>query len=286
MRYKFIAAEKADRNIRRLCALLQVSRAGYYAWRGRPVSKRARENIVLLTHIKAEFTASHYSYGRPRMVAELQDKGFNVSHTRVGRLMRENNIKAIRTRKKRYHKKGVVPSLGFAPNRLEQDFKATAPDQKWVVDISYIATARGWMYLAVVMDLYSRRIIGWHISDRMKRDLALEALQMAITLRKPTTGLVHHSDRGSQYTSNEYQMLLKQNDIQSSMSGKGNCYDNAAVESFFKTLKAELVWRINFKTREQATRIINDYIMNFYNRKRRHSTLGNISPIMYEQLAA
>lgn len=286
MRYQFIDAKKAKHSVNRLCRLLKVSRAGYYAWRSRPVSKRARENLVLLTHIKAEFSASHYSYGRPRMVAELQEKGFNVSHTRIGRLMRENGIKAIRTRKKRYQRKGKIPSLGYASNLLAQDFTASASNQKWVVDISYIATARGWVYLAVVMDLYSRRIVGWHISDRMKRDLALNALKMAISLRQPPAGLIHHSDRGSQYTSTDYQMLLKRNNIQSSMSGKGNCYDNAAVETFFKTLKAELVWRINFKTREQATRIINDYIMNFYNRKRRHSTLGNISPIMYEQLAA
>lgn len=286
--YHFIDAEKAnDRagcNIRRLCALLQVSRAGYYAWRSRPLSKRAREDMLLLTHIKAEFTASHYSYGRPRMVAELQEKDFNVSHIRVGRLMRDNGIKAVHTRKKRHHRKGIVPSLGFAANILEQDFNAFAPNQKWGVDISYIATSKGWLYLAVVMDLYSRRIVGWHISDRMKRDLALNALKMAIVLRKPAAGLIHHSDRGSQYTSTDYQMLLKQYGIQPSMSGKGNCFDNAAVETFFKTLKAELVWCINFKTREQATRIINDYIMNFHNRRSRHSTLGNISPMMYEKL--
>lgn len=155
-----------------------------------------------------------------------------------------------------------------------------------MADISYIATSQGWLYLAVVMDLYSRRIVGWSISNRMKQDLALRALQMAITLRYPDAGLVHHSDRGGQYTATAYQMLLKQHKINSSMSGKGNCYDNAAVESFFKNIKSELIWRTTFKTRLQAQRMIYDYINNFYNAKRRHSTLGNISPMRYEKLRA
>jgi putative transposase len=286
MRYRFVDEEKAYYRVERLCALMQVSRSGYYAWAGRGMSRKQRQDMVLLAHIRSEFESSHHSYGRPRMVEELKAKGFAVSHTRIGRLMRENGIAAIRCRKKRYKRNTVMPSLGYAPNLLDQNFESGQPNQKWVADISYILTSQGWVYLAVVMDLYSRRIVGWHMSDRMKQDLALKALNMAIALRAPKAGLIHHSDRGSQYSATQYQMVLKQHGIIPSMSGKGNCYDNAVVEAFFKTLKAELVWRIKFKTREQAERIINDYIVNFYNAKRRHSTLGNISPMMYEKLAA
>lgn len=282
MRYKFIEAEKAGHQICRLCALMQVSRSGYYAWRGRKVSKRLRQDAVLLTHIRSSFESSHYSYGRPRMVEELKAKGFAVGHTRIGRLMREHGIKAIRCRQKRYKRRTVMPSFGYAPNVLDQNFTAHQPNKKWASDISYIPTLQGWIYLAVVMDVYSRRIVGWQMSDRMGRALALDALKMAITLRKPTAGLIHHSDRGSQYISTDYQMTLNKHNIIPSMSGKGNCYDNAVVETFFKTLKAELIWQVKFKTREQAERTINDYIMNFYNAKRRHSTLGNVSPVVYE----
>lgn len=286
MRYGFVHEEKAHHPVERLCALMQVSRSGYYAWAGRGMSHKQRQDMVLLAHIRSEFESSHYSYGRPRMVEELRAKGFAVSHTRIGRLMRENGIAAIRCRKKRYKRNTVMPSLGYAPNLLDQNFESNRPNQKWVADISYILTSQGWIHLAVVMDLYSRRIVGWRMSDRMKQDLALNALRMAVALRAPKAGLIHHSDRGSQYSATQYQMMLKQHGITPSMSGKGNCYDNAVVESFCKTLKAELVWRVELKTREQAERIIHDYIVNFYNAKRRHGALGNISPMMYEKLAA
>ncbi len=286
MRYRFIDAEKEYHQVSRLCSILAVSRSGYYAWSSRPASKRATEETVLLAPIRAEFESSHYSYGRPRMVEELKEKGWVVGHTRIGRLMRENGIQAIRSRKKWYQRQGPAPSFGYAPNLLEQDFTAVRPNEKWVVDLSYIATIRGWIYLAVVMDPYSRRIVGWRISDRMKQDLALQALKMAIALRRPEPGLIHHTDCGSQYMATEYQMTLKQYGVLASMSGIGNCYENAVVEAFFKTLKAELVWRVKFESREQAERTINEYIMNFYNRKQRHSTLCNISPMAYENLAA
>jgi len=174
--------------------------------------------MVLLAHIRAEFKSSYYSYGRPRMVEELRAKGFAVGHHRVGRLMRENGMQAIRTRRRPYRYKGKVPACGYAPNLLEQDFTASNPNEKWSVDVSYIATASDWLYLAVVIDLYSRRVIGWHMSDRMKQDLTLAALKMAIALRSPNYGLIHHSDRGSQYTATDYQMLLKQYGIIPSMS--------------------------------------------------------------------
>jgi len=199
--------------------------------------------------------------------------------------MRENGIRAIRTRKSRRYF-SHTPVMGFAPNLLDQDFAAMAPNQKWSVDISYIETRKGWLYLAVVIDLYSRKIVGWAVSDRMKKDLALRALRMAIILRRPKPGLIHHSDCGSQYCAAEYQMELKRHGIKISMSGKGNCYDNAPVETFFKTLKAELVWRTRFGTRLEAEISIRNYINNFYNSRRRHSALGNISPIRYENMAA
>ena len=285
MRCKFINAERARNNTARLCKLFGISRSGFYAWRSRPASRRAREDVVLLDHIQTEFEVSHRSYGRPRMVEEFRELGFKVGHTRIGRLMRENGIKAVRTRKfKRTTNSNY--SYGFAPNILEQNFSASKPNEKWSVDISYIQTRQGWLYLAVVLDLHSRRIVGWAVSDRMKRDLALRALQMAITLRQPEPGLIHHSDRGSQYCSTQYQMLLKRHGMIASMSGKGNCYDNAPVEAFFKTIKAELVWRMKFETRNDAERKIFGYINDFYNPRRRHSALGNISPAAYEKLAA
>ncbi|VAX05972.1 Mobile element protein [hydrothermal vent metagenome] len=285
MRCKFINAERARNNTARLCKLFGISRSGFYAWRSRPASKRVREDIVLLDHIQTEFEASHRSYGRPRMVEELRELGFKVGHTRIGRLMRENGIKAVRTRKFK-RTTNTNHSFGFAPNILEQNFSASKPNEKWSVDISYIQTRQGWLYLAVVLDLHSRRIVGWAVSDRMKRDLALKALQMAITLRQPKPGLIHHSDRGSQYCATQYQMLLKRHGMIASMSGKGNCYDNAPVEAFFKTIKAELIWRMRFETRYDAEREIFGYINDFYNPRRRHSALGNISPAAYEKLAA
>jgi len=286
MRYRFIDAEKAHHSVQRLCYCMGVSRSGYYAWRCRPASQRMKDDMVLLAHIRAAFEGSRASYGRPRMVAELRSMGFAVGHTRVGRLMRENGLQAIRTRRRPSFPRRKTLPYGYAPNLLVQNFTASRPNAKWGVDLSYIATANGWLYLAVVMDLYSRRIVGWYMSDRMKQDLALSALNMAITLRQPPPGLIHHSDRGSQYVATDYQMILKQHGIIPSMSGKGNCYDNSVVEAFFKSLKAELVWRVTFESREQAERTINDYIMNFYNPKRRHSTLGNISPMEYERKAA
>ena len=285
MRYQFINAEKADNCASRLCDLFKVSRSGFYAWKERPLSLRQREDQVLLARIRSEFESSYRSYGRPRMVEELREQGFKVGHHRVGRLMQENGIQPVRTKKsKRYY--SHTPVLGFAPNLLDRNFMATEPNQKWSVDISYIETRRGWLYLAVVIDLYSRKVIGWAVSEHMRKDLALRALRMAITLRRPGSNLIHHSDRGSQYCATEYQMELKRHGIQISMSRKGNCYDNAPSETFFKTLKAELVWRTKFESRLQAEKSIGNYINTFYNARRRHSTLGNISPVRYENMAA
>jgi len=284
-RFAFINTWKKAYPIERLCKVLSVTSRGFRAWCTRPISRRQREDMVLLAHIREQFTISRKTYGRPRMVDELRDMGFTVGHRRVGRLMRDNDIKAVRTRK---YKPTTNSKHGYAiaPNLLDRDFTATQPNQKWAVDISYIWTSEGWLYLAVVMDLHSRRIIGWAVSNRMKRDLAIKALQMAITLRKPPKGCIHHSDRGSQYCSRDYQKLLKTHSFQVSMSGKGNCYDNAVVETFFKTLKAELVWRNTWQTRKRLHQALFRYINGFYNPKRRHSTLGGLSPMAFERQAA
>jgi transposase InsO family protein len=262
------------------------------------MSQRQRDDMVLLAHIREQHRLSLQSYGRPRMTEELQELGLRVGHHRVGRLMRENGIKTIRTQKY----KATTDSnhtFNIAPNLLDQDFSADGPNQKWAGDISYIWTSEGWLYLAVILDLYSRRVIGWAVSNRMKQDLAIRALDMAVALRQPPEGCIHHTDRGSQYCSNAYQKRLKKHGFKVSpshackhalpgqwMSGKGNCYDNSMVETFFKSIKAELIWRNRWDTRRQAEGAIFQYINGFYNPRRRHSSLGGKSPLAFERKAA
>ncbi len=283
MRFKVIEAEKANVPVQRACALLDVSESGFYAWKGRAPCLRQREDMVLLAHIRAEFRTSNETYGSPRMTAELNEDGIAVGRHRVARLMRDNGLKALQ--KRRFKKATDSDHKGpVAANVLDQDFAAVGPNEKWGVDISYVWTAEGWLYLAIVLDLYSRRIIGWAVSDRLKKDLALNALRRAIAIRRPPKGVIHHSDRGSQYCSDDYQKLLAAYGFIVSMSGKGNCYDNAMVETVFKTLKAELVWRNAFKTRIAAETAIGRYIDAFYNPIRRHSALGFKSPIQFESL--
>lgn len=286
-RFAFIERSKKALSvpIERLCEILGVTSRGYRSWKSRPISERQRRDMVLLAHIREHYALSGNSYGRPRMTMELKDMGFVVGERRVGRLMSENEIKAIRTR--RYKRTtDSNHSLGYAPNLLDRDFTAERPDEKWSVDISYIWTAEGWLYLAIVMDLFSRKIIGWAASDRMKKGLAIEALDRAIALRKPPAGCVHHSDRGSQYCSHDYQNRLKENGFLISMSGTGNCFDNAVVETFFKTLKAELLWRRKWLSRQDVKNALFQWINGFYNQRRRHSTLGWKSPAAYELDAA
>ena len=249
------------------------------------MSQRQRDDMVILAHIREQHRLSLESYGRPRMTEELQELGVTVGHRRVGRLMRQNGIKIIRTQKY----KATTDSnhaLNIAPNLLDQDFSATGPNQKWAGDISYIWTNEGWLYLAVILDLYSRRVIGWAVSNRMKRDLAIRALEMAVALRQPPKSCIHHTDRGSQYCSRDYQKLLAKHGFKVSMSGKGNCYDNSMVETFFKSIKAELIWRNRWETRRQAEGAIFQYINGFYNPRRRHSSLGGKSPLAFERKAA
>lgn len=285
MRFRFIEEHRDDFCARRMCDVLDVSARGLRAYRRRPASQRQRTDLVVLAHIKEQSRLSLGSYGRPRMTEELKELGLNIGHRRVGRLMRENGIRVERSKK---YKVTTDSNHAFniAPNLLNRDFHADAPNQKWAGDISYVWTHEGWLYLAVILDLHSRRIIGWAVSNRMKRDLAIRALKMAVALRQPPKGCIHHTDRGSQYCSHDYQKLLRQHSFKVSMSGKGNCYDNSAVETFFKTIKAELIWRRSWHTRREAELAIFQYINGFYNPRRRHSALGWKSPLAYERKVA
>ena len=283
MRFRFIDAERAGlaMPIFRLCRLLQVSVSGFYAWRNRGPSQRQLDDMVLLAHVRAAFRRSRESYGAERVHHELAENGIEVGRHRVARLMRGNGLSPKRKQKFKkttdsQHNKAV------ASNLLDQNFSAEAPNEKWAADISYIWTAQGWLYLAVMLDLYSRRVIGWAVGARMTSDLPLRALNRAIGLRQPGAGVIHHSDRGSQYCSDAYQARLGELGFLASMSGKGNCYDNAVVETFFKTIKSELIWRTVFMSRSQAETAVAGYIDGFYNPVRRHSTLDFTSPVKFE----
>ena len=285
MRFAFIAKNADMLPVKRLCQIMDVSPRGYRAYRNRPLSQSQRKDMVVLAHIREQFALSLGSYGRPRMTEELKELGLEVGHRRIGRLMSENGIEVKRNRKF----KATTDSnhaFNIAPNLLNRDFHADAPNQKWAGDISYVWTREGWLYLAVILDLHSRRVIGWAVSNRIKRDLAIRALNMAIALRRPAKGCIHHTDRGSQYCSHDYQKILRQHGFQASMSGTGNCYDNAAVETFFKTIKAELLWQRSWHTRRDAEIAIFEYINGFYNPRRRHSALGWKSPLAFERKVA
>ena len=261
--------------------VLDVSASGYLAWKERPACRRQRDDMVLLAHVRSAFTLSNGTYGSPRMVHELRDNGLTIGRRRVARLMRENGLRA---RQKRRFKRTTdsLHAFPIAPNLLDQDFAAAGPNQKWGTD-SPTRDREGWLYLAVVIDLFARRVVGWATSDRLHKELALSALRRAIAVRRPVAGLIHHADRGSQYCSLDYQAELRKNGILISMSGKGNCFDNAIVETFFKTLKAELVWRTVFRSRTEATAAIGRYIDGFYNAVRRHSAFYFISPLQFER---
>lgn len=285
MKFAFLDDYRGGLSRAHVCRVMGVTDRGLRAWKQRPVSHRQRRDMVLLAQIRDQHRLSQGSYGRPRMTEELNELGLRVGHRRVGRLMRQNAICVVRTHKF----KATTDSdhaFNIAPNLLQQDFAARQPNQKWAGDITYVWTREGWVYLAVILDLHSRRVIGWAISNRMKKDLAIRALNMAIALRRPPKGCIHHTDRGSQYCSHDYQKILRNQGLKASMSGKGNCYDNAAVESFFKSLKAEMVWRRNWQTRREVEVAIFEYINGFYNPRRRHSALGWKSPVAFERKAA
>lgn len=282
MRYQFIENHRESFPVQRMCKVLAVSPSGYYAWRKRPVSRLKMANDRLLAKIKQLHVEFEGKYGSPRIYQELQANFFACSENRVARLMRENGIRAKHKQRFRVTTK-ANPAHPVAPNLLVRDFAAEKPNQKWTSDITYIRTKEGWLYLAVVLDLFSRRIVGWAMSTRITSNLVLGALEMAIEQRRPDAGLLHHSDRGSQYTGKPYQKLLAANKMLVSMSGKGDCWDNAPTESFFSTIKREQVHHVYYETRDLARTDIFFYIEAFYNRKRRHSTLGYLSPVAFEE---
>lgn len=261
--------------------MLNVSRNGYYKFLRSPPSKREEENKSLLTKIKLIHAKSRETYGSPRVHAALQLEGESCSRKRVARLMKKAVIQAKMKKRFKVTTK-ANPKAKAAPNVLNRDFTAMEPNQRWVADITYIATAEGWLYVAAVLDLYSRRIVGLSMHEKMTTNLVRAALEQALTHRKPQPGLLHHSDKGCQYTSREFQQLLQAHQITVSMSGTGNCYDNAVMESFFHTLKTEHVYFECYLTREQAKRSIFEYIEVFYNRQRLHSTLGYLAPTDFE----
>jgi putative transposase len=281
MKYQFIV-EHQQFPLSRLCQTLEVSRSGYYAWCKRPLSQQAQANHHLVERIRIIHTASYGTYGSPRVWAELRAQGVGCSLNRVARLMQAHAIRA-RAKKRRVVTTQADPGQLVAPNRLDRQFEAAAPNQKWLTDITYIPTDQGWLYLAGVLDWYARKIVGWAIEPTLTTRLVTQALTMAIQTRQPATGLLHHSDRGSQYTSTDYQTLLTDHRFQVSMSRAGNCYDNAPMESFFGTLKSEWVDQHHYRTFAEAKTDIFAYIEGFYNRRRRHSTLDYVSPEAYEQ---
>jgi len=280
MRYQFIEAHRQEFRVRIMCRVLAVSPSGYYAWRKRPTSAREMANQQLLAAIKTAHEDSNQTYGSPRIYHELKER-VACSANRVARLMKKHGIHA--KHKRRYkHTTQANAAHAVAPNLLAGDFSASAPNQKWTGDITYIPTQEGWLYLAVILDLFARRIVGWAMSARMTSQLVHEALHMAIDQRQPAAGLIHHSDRGSQYTSADYQHALNNQRFQVSMSGSGHCYDNAPTESFFGRLKIERVHLRSYATRAEAQTDLFRYIEVFYNRTRRHSSLGYLSPAVYE----
>lgn len=278
MPYEQIEAEKANYPVALMCRALDVSRSGYYAWKTRPPSKREQENEQLKTKIAEVHHDSRGTYGSPRVHAELVAQGFEVGRNRIARIMREEGI--LGRRKPRFRRTtDSNHKLPVAENVLAREFMTDAPDRAWVADITYVWTAQGWLYLAVIIDLYSRRVVGWSMADNMRKELVLDALTAALGSRVPSEyGLVFHSDRGSQYASGDYQVALDANGITCSMSRRGNCWDNAVAESFFSTLKTELVHNMLFVSRDSARNVIAEWIEVFYNGKRRHSTLGYATP--------
>ena len=281
MRFAFITTEKAHYPVRVLCATLEVTPSGYYAWRDRPASRKKIADAQLLVQIKAAMKRGRGAYGSPRVHEELRAQGIRVGKKRIERVMRENGLEA-RQKRRFVHTTNSRHEHPIAPNLLERNFVALEPNKVWVGDVTYIPTAEGWLYLAVLTDLFSRRVVGWATSATNDRELALRALEHALRLRRPLPHLVHHTDRGSPYASDDYRAALNANEMIASMSRTGDCWDNAVSESFFGTLKAEHVDHEDFATHDVAAASIGDYIEGFYNCVRRHSYVGYLSPIEFE----
>jgi putative transposase len=285
MRYRVIQEHDRRYPIRLMCRALAVSPAGYYAWRSRPESARTIQTRILLSAIRVLHEESRETYGSPRIWGALREQGHQVGEHRVARLMRQANLQAKTVSKWRVTTDSAH-RLPVAANHLNRQFTVAAPNQVWAGDLTYIWTREGWLYLAILLDLYSRAVVGWAMGARLTEELTQHALQMALHRRQPKPGLLHHSDRGSQYAANAYQQRLRAAGIRGSMSRRGNCWDNACVESFFGTLKRELIHHRQYHTREEAKQEIFEYLEVFYNRQRRHSTLGYRSPAEFEARAA
>jgi len=268
--------------VKLMCSILNVTRSGYYAWRDRPHSVREQRRQELMQRIRQAHQDSRCSYGSPRICLELKDQGIDVCENTVAKYMREDGIFVKPQRRFVPQTTDSDHPFPIAPNVLDRNFQATAPNQKWACDLTYVFTEEGWLYLSVVIDLFSRRVVGWSMSDNLKAQGVAEALEMAIARRRPAAGLLHHSDRGVQYACELYRSLLSEHGIECSMSRPGNCYDNAVPESFFGTFKSELANRMRYPTREEARTSIFEWIECWYNRKRRHSSLRYLSPEAFE----
>ncbi|MDZ7803158.1 IS3 family transposase [Thiohalophilus sp.] len=281
MKYAFIREQAARYTVSRLCQILDVSASGYYDWRDRPESTRAKQNRALLSKITVFHRASRGIYGSPRIHRDLLESGEQVGENRVARLMRDNDIQS------RMARKFVITTdskntLKPAPDRLQRQFNVVEPDKAWVSDTTFIPTRQGWLYLAVVLELYSRQILGWAMGNKNNAKLVQDALTMAVWRRGKVDSVIVHSDQGSTYASGDYQKMLKDNNLLCSMSRKGECLDNAVAESFFGTLKTELVDHEDYRTKDEAKRSLFEYMEIFYNKRRRHSYLGYVSPVDYE----
>ena len=283
MTYRFIEQHKDRWSVRLLCQTLEVSPAGYYAWRQRPRSSQQQRRDTLVVQMRTIHAEVKARYGSPRIHKELLARGHDCSVNTVAKLMRDNHIRAKTARKFRVRTTDSDHDLAVADNLLDRQFNPSAANEAWVADITYIATREGWLYLAAVEDLYSRMVVGWSMADHVESRLVVDALEMAVQRRLPDERLLAHSDRGSQYASEHYQRLLEQHGITCSMSRRADCWDNAPMESFFASLKKELIHDADFATRAEARAAIFEYIEVFYNVQRRHSSLGYVSPAEYEQ---
>jgi putative transposase len=278
-RFRFIAVEKANYPVVRLCRVLNVSASGFYAWVKRPPSARTVANAALTERIRVVHARSRNTYGSPRVHAELRETG-PVGRKRVARLMREAGVVGCRPRG--FRRTTIAEPSAQTDDLVRRDFRPAGLDQLWVSDITYVRTDEGWLYLAAILDACSRRVVGWSLADHLRTELALDALSMALSARHPVPGLIHHSDRGTQYLSGAYADRLADQHLRQSVGRPGTCWDNAVAESFFATLKTELLHRQSWPTRQQARTAIFEYIEAFYNRQRRHSTLGYLAPAEFE----
>lgn len=285
MKYAWIEQQLDEHNLSTLCRVLGVSRSGYHAWQRREPSARKQADQALSAKVAEHFHQGRGVCGTRRLKESLAEEGIAVSRRRIGRLMAENDLQ-VKTQRKFKATTDSDHGQAVAPNLLERQFDVATPDTIYVGDITYIWTDEGWLYLAVVLDLFSRAVVGWSMSRRLMADLANGALQMALTNRRPPPGLIMHTDRGSQYVAGSYRQLLEAHQLRASMSAKGACWDNAVAESFFHSLKTECVYQHRFETRDQARDVLFDYIEVFYNRQRRHSTIGYQAPLVYERRQA